>query len=97
MKVTLSSAFAQNAVCLPGKRRTDYWSNQIPGFILSVRESGQATWSLRYVQNGRQRDHKIGRYGDITFDHPPLCPRVQRAAALAPVEAGASKLSAQWG
>lgn len=67
-KATLSAAFAQNAICQPGKRRTDYWCDQISGFVLSVRESGGATWSLRYLQNGRQRDHKIGRYGEISFD-----------------------------
>ena len=81
-KATLSAAFAANATCRQGKRRTDYWCDQISGFVLSVRESGGATWSLRYLQNGRQRDHKIGRYGEISFDQARKAARRIRAEVV---------------
>lgn len=90
-KTTLTAAFAQKAICHPGKRRTDYWCDQIAGFVLSVRESGGATWSLRYLINGRQRDHKIARYGDISFDQARKAARRLRATVLLGGDPSAAK------
>ena len=56
-------------MCEPGQRKTDYWDTTIKGFVLEVRTTGGKTWALRYVDDGgRQRQHKIGAYGDITFE-----------------------------
>lgn len=90
-KATFSAAFAANATCRPGKRRTDYWCDQISGFVLSVRESGGATWSLRYLINGRQRDHKIGRYGDISFDQARKAARRLRSEVVLGGDPSAAK------
>ena len=68
-KLQLSASAALQATCDPGKRKTDYWDTIIPGFVLEVRETGTKTWALRYIDDGdRQRQHRIGGYGDITFD-----------------------------
>ena len=68
-KLQLSAAAAMAATCEPGKRKTDYWDTIIRGFVLEVRDTGSKTWALRYTDDaGRQRQQKIGLYGDITFD-----------------------------
>lgn len=68
-KLQLSAAAAMTAACDHDKRKTDYWDTIIPGFLLEVRITGGKTWALRYVDEaGVQRQQKIGRYGDITFD-----------------------------
>lgn len=70
-KVPLTSAFAETATCLPGKKRTDYYdSSGTTGFVLEVRASGGKTFYLRYfTEQGQQRQLRIGALGtDITFD-----------------------------
>jgi integrase len=68
-KVTLDHNFALTATCEPGKRKIDFWHNGHPaGLVLEVRASGGRTWYLRYQDcAGRQRQFKIGGFGDITF------------------------------
>jgi len=62
------AAFVQRAYCPEGKTKIDFWSEEITGFVLEVRASGGKTYYLRYFdQNGRQRQHKIGRAEDISF------------------------------
>lgn len=64
----LDSTFCMLARCEPGKKKTDYYDTVIKGFVLECRSSGGKTLYLRYDQDGRQRQHKISAYGDISFD-----------------------------
>ena len=67
--VKLDSPFALLAHCPDGKKKIDYYDNVTTGFVLECRSSGGKTYYLRYQdEHGRQRQHKIAAYGDITFD-----------------------------
>jgi integrase len=67
-KAKLDHAFAATAQCAPGKKKTDFYDVSIPGFVLECRCSGGRTYYLRYEDAaGRQKQHKIGRYEDISF------------------------------
>jgi integrase len=67
-KHKLDAAFVQLALCPEGKNKIDYWDTTVTGFVLEVRSSGGRTFYLRYFDaNGRQRQHKIGRAEDISF------------------------------
>lgn len=67
-KATLDYAFVATAECEPGRTKTDYYDTMIPGFVLECRCSGGRTYYLRYQDiGGRQKQHKIGRYEDVTF------------------------------
>lgn len=68
-KVKLDNTFALTASCPAGRGKVDYWDTGTTGFCLEVRSSGGRTWYMRYQDaHGRQRQHKIGVFGDITFD-----------------------------
>ena len=68
-RVKLDASFCLLARCDEGKKKTDYWDTITTGFLLEVRFSGGRTYALRYFDSGgRQRQHKIGRYEDISFD-----------------------------
>jgi integrase len=68
-KAKLEHAFCLTAICEPGKKKTDYWDTVTTGFVIEVRSTGGRTYYLRYFDAaGRQRQHKIGAFGDITFD-----------------------------
>jgi integrase len=68
-KAKLDHAFCLTADCAEGKRKTDYYDTTITGFVLEVRPGGGKTYYLRYQdQHGRQKQHKIAPYGDISFD-----------------------------
>lgn len=68
-KIHLNATSALLAACEPGKRKTDHWCTTIPGFVLEARSSGNKTYYLRYFDSaGRQRQHKIGGFADISFD-----------------------------
>ncbi len=66
-KLTLTHSSALLAQCEPGKRKTDFYDDTVTGFVLECRSGGGRTYYLRYDQAGRQKQHKIGRYEDITF------------------------------
>ena len=66
-KAKLDAAFCLAAQCEVGKKKTDYYSDSVTGLVLEVRASGGKTYYLRYDQDGRQKQHKIGAYSDITF------------------------------
>lgn len=70
MPVTqLSAQVCQNATCIAGRSKTDFYDSVITGFILTVSASGSKVYSLRYRdQYGKQRQHKIGDAKSITFD-----------------------------
>ena len=68
-KQKLDAMFCAAALCEDGKRKTDYWDTVCSGFVLEVRSGGGKTYALRYFDGGgRQRQHKIGRFGEISFD-----------------------------
>src|SRR3954468_2689830 len=65
----LTAASVQLAYCPEGKKKVDYWDTTISGFVLECRPSGGKTYALRYTdEGGVQRQHKIGRFENITFD-----------------------------
>jgi hypothetical protein len=67
-KAKLDHMFAATAECEPGKKKTDWWDTTITGFVLECRSTGGRTYYLRYEDvGGRARQHKIGRYEDISF------------------------------
>lgn len=65
----LDHFFVLTATCPEGRKKIDYYDTSITGFILEVRASGGKTFSLKYRDDhGRQRQYKIGNFGDITVD-----------------------------
>lgn len=68
-KAKLDHAFCLTAACDAGRKKTDYWDIVVPGFVLECRSTGGKTYYLRYIdQSQRQRQHKIGGFGVITFE-----------------------------
>lgn len=67
-KVKLDQAFVASARCEDGKKKTDYYDTVTTGFVLECRSTGGRTYYLRYEDaGGRQKQHKIGRFEDITL------------------------------
>lgn len=67
-KLKLDSSSAAAALCEPGQKKTDWYDSNIKGFVLECRATGGKTYYLRYQDaGGRQRQHKIAAYGDVTF------------------------------
>ncbi len=82
-KIKLDASTCLAASCEPGKRRTDWWDTHTPGFVLEVRESGGKTYYLRYFDAaGRQRQHKIGGFADISFDQARKAARRLRSEVV---------------
>lgn len=70
-KVKLDAQFALTAHCPSDKKKIDYWDTgqTCNGLVLEVRSSGGRTWYLRYQDSyGSQRQYRIGKYEDLTFD-----------------------------
>jgi integrase len=67
-KAKLDYAFVSTAQCQPGRKKTDWYDDNITGFVLEVRCTGGKTYYLRYPNTaGRQRQHKIGGYEDVSI------------------------------
>lgn len=66
-KAKLDHVFCLTAQCEDGRKKTDYYDEAVTGFVLECRSTGGKTYYLRFDQNGRQKQHKIGCYEDITF------------------------------
>ena len=67
--VNLDTHFVRQALCPEGKKKIDYYSDTITGFILEVRCTGGKSYSLRYRDDrGHLRQHKIGDATAISFD-----------------------------
>lgn len=65
----LTAQFCQLAYCEPGKKKTDYYDSATKGFVLECRASGGKSYYLRFQDaHGRQKQHRIAGYGDISFD-----------------------------
>ncbi|WP_159761479.1 site-specific integrase [Sphingomonas sp. 8AM] len=60
----LDNAFVMAARCEPGKRKTDFYSDEVKGWVCEVRPSGGKTFYLRYDHNGRQKQIKLAAFGD---------------------------------
>lgn len=68
-KHKLDKSFILTAHCPVGKKKVDYWDTHVNGFVLETRQSGGKTYYIRYLdQHGRQRQHKIGKVEDLSFD-----------------------------
>jgi hypothetical protein len=89
--VQLDATFVATASCPPGKRKIDFYSDTLPGFLLEVRASGGCTYYQRYHdQAGRLKAYKIGSAADITFDKArKLAMKIRSRAVVGedPVEA----------
>jgi integrase len=66
-KIKLDNSSALLARCEEGRKKTDYYDEIVTGFVLECRSTGGKTYYLRYDQDGRQKQHKIGRFEDVTF------------------------------
>ena len=67
--VSMDSTFVLTATCPPDKRKVDYYSDKLSGFILEVRANGGKSFHLRYKDPyGRLRQLRIGPYPDISFE-----------------------------
>src|SRR6476659_5780507 len=59
--VSLSAGFVRRVVCVPARKKVDYFDVSQRGFLLEVRQSGGKTYYQRYtVARGRERQYKIG-------------------------------------
>ncbi|UVO49653.1 Arm DNA-binding domain-containing protein [Sphingomonas sp. SUN019] len=68
-KAKLDNTFCLTASCPTGKNKETYYDTITTGFVLEVRSSGGRTFYMRYQDaHDRQRQHRIGAYGDITFE-----------------------------
>lgn len=82
-KHKLDSTFCLLAQCEAGQRKTTWWDTQITGFVLECRASGRKTYALRYIDgNGTQRQHKIGRFEDITCEQAKKAAKILRSEVV---------------
>ena len=67
--VSLSAGFVRRVVCVPARRKVDYFDVSQRGFLLEVRQSGGKTYYQRYTdERGRERQYKIGPAEVLTLD-----------------------------
>ncbi len=91
-KATLDHVFALTAQCEEGKKKTDWYDQAITGFVLECRSTGGRTYYLRYEDAaGRQKQHKIGRYEDITFAAAKKTAQKLRSEVVMGGDPGAAK------
>lgn len=82
-KAKLDAAFCLTATCIEGKRKTDWYSDSMPGFLIECRSTGLKTYYQRYHdQSGRLRQMKIAAYGDITFENAKKAAQKIRSEAV---------------
>jgi len=68
-KTKLDHSFCLMACCPGGKAKETYYDTIKTGFVLEVRSSGGKTFYMRYQDaHNRQRQHRIGAFGDISFE-----------------------------
>jgi integrase len=64
----LDAVFVQHATCPTGRKKETFWDTEQRGLILECQISGKATFAMRWTdENGVQRQHRIGRRGEITL------------------------------
>ncbi|OAN99984.1 hypothetical protein A8B75_19170 [Sphingomonadales bacterium EhC05] len=82
-KAKLDAAFCLTATCIEGKRKTDWYSDSQPGFVLECRQSGSKTYYQRYHdQSGRLRQMKIAAYGEVKFEEAKKAAQKIRSEAV---------------
>lgn len=94
-KLKLDSANALLARCEPGKKKTDYYDEAVTGFVLECRSTGGKTYYLRYDQDGRQKQHKIARFEDVTFAQAKKAAQRLRSEVVMGGNPGAKKAEAR--
>jgi integrase len=94
-KLTLTHSSALLAECEPGKRKTDWYDSSVTGFVLECRSSGGRTYYLRFEQDGKQKQFKIGRYEDITFAAAKKAAQKLRSEVVMGGDPGARKAEAK--
>ncbi|MEH6792316.1 tyrosine-type recombinase/integrase [Parasphingorhabdus sp.] len=82
-KQKLTAEFCKLIYCDLRKNKEEFFDTEIIGFTVEVRPSGNRTFYLRYTnQSGKQKQYRIGRYGDITFDQARKKARELKAAIV---------------
>jgi integrase len=67
-KVKLDYQTVSSAICPAGRKKIDLYDVEVKGFVAEVRATGGRTYYLRYEDSaGRQKQHKIGCFEDISF------------------------------
>ncbi|MCK8457895.1 site-specific integrase [Sphingomonas faeni] len=95
-KAHLTHAFALNAQCEAGRSRSDWYDESVTGFVLECRSTGGKTYYLRYPDAaGRQKQHKIGRYEDISFATAKKAAQRLRSEVVMGVNPAAKKAEAK--
>jgi integrase len=85
--VTLSAGFVRQAICVPARKKTDYFDLTQRGFLLEVRQSGGKTYYQRYTdERGRERQYKIGPAEVLTLEQARRKARQVVAEALLGVD-----------
>jgi integrase len=92
----LTASFVKSAAAEPGKERTFYWDETLPGFGLMVMQSGARNYVLQYRAAGQTRRMKLDfasltldearrearkHRGDVAKGGDPLADRRNQAAA----------------
>jgi integrase len=91
-KIKLDHITAMTLQCLPNKKKTDYYDEAVTGFVLECRSTGGRTYYLRYEDAaGRQKQHKIGRYEDVTFAAAKKAAQKLRSQVVMGGDPGAAK------
>jgi integrase len=91
-KAKLDHLFCLTARCAEGKRKVDFYCDTVTGFVLECRSTGGRTYYLRYEDAaGRQKQHKIGRYEDITFAAAKKAAQKLRSEVVMGGDPGATK------
>lgn len=82
-RVSLTAQFVRQAVCLPARKKSDFFDVSQRGFMLEVRCSGGKTYYQRYTdERGRERQYKIGSTDVLTLDQARRKARQVVAEAL---------------
>ena len=65
----LTAQFVRQAVCVPARKKVDFFDQGQRGFMLEVRSSGGKTYYQRYTdERGRERQYKIGSADVLSLD-----------------------------
>ena len=81
--IPLSAGFVRRVICIPARKKVDYFDATQRGFLLEVRQSGGKTFYQRYTdERGRERQYKIGSAEVLTLEQARRKARQVVAEAL---------------